>query len=430
MTRRTRRSLLAATGSALTAVLAGCRGLNPLSDEPPVEYDESALTSLPGGLPPVPSAAPVQPTTAHLGAARDRVRSLLSDADLARIPNEAVRAKLAREADSARTALARDEREQRSRVDAVAGLTHPRSEAMFVHAGLAAFDGDLTAADVDARRDRHHREAAAFLSDYRYVGPPDDPVGALAEHAQVVEWGHNGVRLTDSDQLQEYQNRVLHVAELAQGDEWGRAYAVDARRLSDHYVSTLADPYDYGTRFSRVAATLVADVEAHTAPPDREALTNGFERDIEDTAGETLLRELARNRWFGARNAVENRDAGRPALAVVASMRALAADRAFTAARDAVSGGAYGVPESVGPIEAERAAAVAGLRALLDTSPAPLARLLAATVANPVRTADRDIREGPISDPEDYLYAHYAIANHVGDAAPAVVRRVAGALDA
>jgi hypothetical protein len=409
--------------------LAGCSDLNPLSNERSVEYDESTLATLPGDLPRVPAAVPVQPTPAHLATARERIRSLLDDTDVSRVPNEVVRHRLARERESARRALTRDDDNEPTRVDALASLTHPRSQAMFVHAGLAAFAGDLTVADVAARRDRHHRDAEAFLDDYRYTGPSDDPVGALTEHARIVGWGRTGARLTEANRHHEYENTVLHVAELAQDIEWGRAYAADARRLREHYVTTIDDPHDSGTRFSRVADALVEDIEAHADAPDWEALTSGFERTVENTAGGNLLEELARGRWSGAKNAVEDHDAGRHALAIVSAMRALAADRAFADASEAVADGAYGVPESVDPIAAERAAAVEGLRGLLDTSPAPLARTLASYVHNPIRNADRNIREDTVSSPGRSLYAQYAVANRFAAAAPAIVRRVGDALN-
>lgn len=418
------------TGTALTGTLAGCSDLKLLSSETNVEYDESSLATIPGELPQVPSATPVQPTPAHLAAARERIRLLLDDADVSRIPNEVVRQKLDREREAARAALTRDEDHQTTRVDTLAGLTHPRSEAMFVHAGVAAFDDALTAGDVDARRDRHHRDAEAFLADYRYVGPPDDPVGALAENARIVDWGQTGVRITETNRHHEYENTVLHVAELAQDVEWGRAYAADARRLREHYGSTLDDPRNYGNRFSRVADTVVTDVSAYVVPPEWEALTSEFERDVENTAGATLLEELARSRWSGAQNAVESHDDGRHALAVVTSMRAITADRAFAAATDAVSDGGYGVPESVAPIAAERTAAVEGLRALLDTSPASLARRLARYVRIRLRNADEQVQRGSVSAPGRFLYAQYAVANHFAAAAPAVVRRVGPALEA
>ncbi|AZH25928.1 hypothetical protein [Haloplanus aerogenes] len=429
MSRHTRRSLLAATGTAFIGTLAGCSELNPLSSEETVEYDESALATLPSDLPRMAAAIPVQPTSAHLTSARERVHSLLEDPDteISEVPNGVVRHRLARERDSARAALAQNDDES-TRIDALAGLTYPRSEAMFVHAGLAAFDGDLTAADIAARRDRHHHDAGAFLDDYRYVGPSDDPVGALTEHARIVGWGRTGIRLTEANRRHEYENTVLHVAELAQNIEWGRAYTADARRLREHYVATLNDQRDYGNRFSRVADTLVSDIDSHVDAPDREALMSGVERNIENTVAAKLLEELARSRWSGAKMAVEDHDDGRDTLAIVSAMRALAADRALADAMDIISDGAYSVPESIDPIEAERTAAVEELRALLDTSPALLARRLAVYARNPIRNADRDIREDTVSSPGRYLYAQYAVANRFAAAAPAIVRRVGDVL--
>lgn len=429
MSRQTRRSMLATVGTALTSVLAGCSALDPFSDETSVEYDESAITALPGEIPEIPPATPVQPTDAHLTSARDRIRSLLDDADVSRIPNAVVRKELARERESARAALSSDDTGE-SRVDALAGLTHPRSEAMFVDAGLAAFGGSLTVEDVNKRRERHHQETESFLADYSSVGPPDDPVGAFAEHARITGWGYTGARLTEPKQHREYENTVLHVAERAQTVEWGRAYAADARRLREHYTSTLDDPRNYGERFASIAATLVDDSRSHATPPDWEALTSEIERDVANTPGATLLEELAQIRWGGAQNAVEHHEDGHDIGAVLSAMSALTADRAFTDSRNAVSDGAYGVPESVDPIAAERVAAIDGLRALLDTAPERLARRLVAYVRSPIRNADRTADESPDVAAGPDLYAQYAVANRFAAAAPAVVQRVGETLRA
>ncbi|MFC6736201.1 hypothetical protein ACFQEQ_08120, partial [Halolamina salina] len=180
------------------------------------------------------------------------------------------------------------------RADALAGLTHPRSEAMFVHAGLAAFDGELTAADVTERRERHHQDATAFLDDYRHAGPADDPVAALAEHAEITDWGHTGVRLTRANERHEYENTVLRVAELAQGVEWGRAYAADARHLHEHYVSTFDDPRDYGARFECLDETRES-LEATLARRQeqiQEGVTFGWQREDSESVYRYLYRDL------------------------------------------------------------------------------------------------------------------------------------------
>lgn len=429
MSWKTRRSVLAGVGTALTGTLAGCNGLTPLSGEATVEYDESDIAALPGDIPQVPSTIPVQPTDAHLTSARDRIRSLLDGADISQIPNTIVRDELAHERDSARGALSSDDTGE-SRVEILEGLTHPRSEAMFVHAGLAAFDDALTVEEITKRRERHHADAESFLSDYSHAGPSDDPIGAFVEHARITDWGYTGVRLTDSKSHREYENAVLHVAELAQDVEWGRAYAADARRLHEQYVSTLDDPHEYGVHFTNVAATLTDDIASHAAQPDWEALASEIERDISNTPGEKLLKELSKIRWTSAQNAVERRDAGRDVGAVIPALGVLAADRAFTDAKNAISDGAYGVPESVDPITAERTAAVDGLRALLDTAPKPIARLLASYVRAPLRNADRTADENPSGADGSDLYAQYAVANHFAAAAPPVVRHVGDILRA
>jgi len=116
--------------------------------------------------------------------------------------------------------------------------------------------------------------------------------------------------------------------------------------------------------------------------------------------------------------------------AILPAMRALAANGAFAGARDAVSNGAYGVPESVDPIEDERAAAVEGLQSVLDTAPALLARRLATFAYYPIRNADRSVTDGTITADGRDLYAQYALANRFAAAAPAVVKRVGSALQA
>ena len=427
MSRQTRRSLLAAVGTALSGALAGCGDLDLSGQETPIEYDDDAVAALAGDIPQIPPAVPVQPTDEHVGAARERIRSLLAEADPSRIPNAVVRDVLSREREAARAALSEDD-EGSYRIEELPSLTHPRGEAMFVHAGLAAFDDDLTAESLESRRQRHHRDAASFLNDYSHVGPSDDPVAAFAEHARITDWARTGARLTEPATHHEYENVVLHVAELAQRVEWGRSYADDARRLHDHYVSTLADRRDYEERFATVAAPLVDDVAAHASPPDWEELTSDLERDVSGTPAERLLDELARSRWIGARNAVEHHEAGNDVGAILPAMRALTADSAFADAREAVSDGAYGVPESVSPIEDERAAAVEGLRSLIDTAPELLARRLAQYAYYPIRNADRSATDPVVSADAPDLYAEYALANQFATAAPAVVERVASAL--
>jgi len=426
MSRLSRRALLAATGTALTGALAGCSRFNPLSSASSVDYDDAALADLPDDLPQIPPTTPVQPPTAHVASARDRIRSLLDATDLSRIPNEVVRQTLAREREFARDALTQDDSD--SRVEALAGLTYPRSEAMFVNAGFAAFEESLTPSDIATRRERHRQDADAFLADYVYVGPTADPVAAFAEHAKITDWAQTGARIITADDHHEYENTALHVAELAKDIEWGQAYAADARQLHDHYTATLDDPQEYETHFASVADALVDDIATHADEAKRDAVTNGFDRDIEGTAAEELLEELGRWRWTAAQTAVQRRDDDQAVLAIAQSMRALTADRALTTATDDVASGDYGMPESVEPIAAERTAAVAALRDLLDSTPALLARRLAQAAHGPIRNADRQLSEGSAPSPGRYLYAEYATAHHYATGAPPVVRRVSDAL--
>lgn len=84
------------------------------------------------------------------------------------------------------------------------------------------------------------------------------------------------------------------------------------------------------------------------------------------------------------------------------------------------------MPESVDPVAAERAAAVNGLRTLLDTPPEPIANRLAGYARTPLRTADESPGDADGSD----RYTQYAVANRLAAAAPPVVRRAGEAIRA
>ncbi|MFC6737364.1 hypothetical protein ACFQEQ_14080, partial [Halolamina salina] len=90
--------------------------------------------------------------------------------------------------------------------------------------------------------------------------------------------------------------------------------------------------------------------------------------------------------------------------------------------------GEYGAPESIDPIAAERTAAVDGLRTLLDSSPALLARRLAQIVHSRIQNADELVRSGAVPEPGRSLYAEYAAANLLATAAPTVAERVGDAV--
>ena len=88
------------------------------------------------------------------------------------------------------------------------------------------------------------------------------------------------------------------------------------------------------------------------------------------------------------------------------------------------------MPESVDPVAAERAAAVNGLRTLLDTPPEPIANRLAGYARTPLRNADRTADESPGDADGSDRYAQYAVANRLAAAAPPVVRRAGEAIRA
>ncbi|GGN08648.1 hypothetical protein [Halarchaeum nitratireducens] len=421
-----RRGFLTATGAALAASLAGCGGRFGGGDPAP-DYDVDALAATLDPLPDVPVAVPVQPSREHVSAARERVRALL-DGDVSRVPNAVVRDRLAAEREDARDALADS---PSSRLDAVSGLAHPRGEAMFVRAGLAAFDGDLTRSDVAARRERVTGALDAFEANRRYVGG-DDPVAALVEHVEIGSWradAHSVLASTVPD-AHDPENDVLGVAEHAKDVEWGRATLADARRLAARYRGTLSDPVDYGGRFAAAAAALAdALPDDATARPDFDAAGTTIERGIADTAAATLLRELRRSRWQNATDVAEERSAGRSPLAVASAMRALVEGAALADATAAIRDGAYARPDAIDVIAAEREAAVDALRTLREDGPAPLASRVASSVRARMRWADRDVRDG-VDDRSlaDDVYADYAYAHRVAAAAPPVLDRVADAV--
>ncbi|GGM62410.1 hypothetical protein J2752_001518 [Halarchaeum rubridurum] len=427
--RSSRRGVLAATGAALTASLAGCGGLLG-GDEAPPDYDADALAATLDPLPDAPVGVPVQPSREHVADARERVRTLRAG-DVSRVPNAVVRDRLAEKSESAREALAE---QSSNRLDAVSGLAYPRGEAMFVHAGLAAFDGELTAADVAARRERVTAALAAFESERRYVGG-DDPVAALVEHVEIGSWRADAASVlssTEPDAL-DPRNDVLRVGTRAKDVEWGRAALADARRLAAHYRGTLAEPVDHRGRFAAAAAALAGALPADvTDRPDLNDVGAGMDREIAGTAAATLLRDLRRSRWRHATDVADERDAGRYPLAVTAAMHALVEEAALADARAAIRDGAYARPETVDAIAAERDAAVGALRELRQTGPEPLASRIAASVHARLRWTDRDVRDARDGVSDGYLaddvYADYGYARRVAAAAPPVLERVADAV--
>lgn len=44
-------------------------------------------------------------------------------------------------------------------------------------------------------------------------------MGAFVQHARITDWGYTRRRITEPKSRPEYENTVLHVAELAQNAE-------------------------------------------------------------------------------------------------------------------------------------------------------------------------------------------------------------------
>ncbi|MFC7070533.1 hypothetical protein [Halobaculum lipolyticum] len=185
MPEHTRRRLLAATGTAAAASLAGCSAL-PFGDDPTVSGgDLAAVVAEPA--PSVPASLPVAMASDHLAetetAIRDDLASVPASVDAAAAPNGAIRDRLTRERDRATEALARAT-EAQSPWERAGRVRRARSAVGFLVGAWAAIDGDRSVAAVRRDADAVRADLAAFRRTWAYVGA--DPVDAVVVHDAIA----------------------------------------------------------------------------------------------------------------------------------------------------------------------------------------------------------------------------------------------------
>jgi hypothetical protein len=431
----TRRALLFTAG--LGVGVLGAIGLERGgSDAPDVSYDADALQRIATlGTPTTPRTLPVEITPAHLERHRDRARSLLSSAPAdPDIPNEAIAREYADRYETAVDALSRAET-ARTPAERLGDLRSARWFAADVSAIFAAYRGDLTRAEVLARREPIRRELASFRDRWRYVG--DDPVVAIVVHREIEsEIGYAESMLEQATERRgDEGSRVLRVGSAAGTVELARTAVADATFLYDQFVGGLddGDARALGDAFARTARVLGANVT------ERCPTVDASEREAEFDAG-TVARPLLDDAFSTVRWQCRDRLGGVRERAGVASavLAAGAADRdlrALDRAREAVERRAYDGTPSVEVARREKLAALEAVETARTATPAALAVRWAAAAAREIRYGDDDLDrtiDGGTVDASDVArtVASYAWGRARADATPAALSRVTGALGA
>lgn len=259
----TRRGLLAATGAALTAGLAGCSGVEGSNETETIPGHRLPDPTDDGEAEPVVvEALPLSIEPAALAARAERTRALLATLPIpltsTHVPNGYVRERLLEESENAREHL-EAARNAGSRFAALKRLRDARAAARFAAAGWAYAQGEVTEADLRAEHQQALDDAASLRDDHEYRG--DDPVRAARIHA-VVE--RNLAFVAERrDRSYWSDETMLSAAELGEHAEYARATVADSGYLYERFLDSL--PEDAGNvegRLETAAERVADDLEA------------------------------------------------------------------------------------------------------------------------------------------------------------------------
>ncbi|MFB6269854.1 MAG: hypothetical protein ABEH83_07920 [Halobacterium sp.] len=436
MTRWSRRAFLAG-GATGIAALAGCSDLPIVgSGGQSASFDGEALRERAVEWSfEEPSAYPA-PVPERLGRAhRERARALLDEvsADVS-FPNEAVTRRLRDQRDSATESL--------SGVEAASGTLewlddwrYRRGRAAEVRAAYAAAAGEADAGALRERRAAVRRDLTGFESSWTYRG--GSPVEAFAVHRELESLTGACHRYLVSDRSFPDGPRaaVFAVGELARDVERARASIADASGLRDAFVDDGMDAYwsDVATAARRLERAMVPTQRPVEPYVRRDAEPSDFKRDVEGTPAEHVFTETRRVVFGARREAERSRQWGSYASAAAAAGRALLGLVAMDSVVEAIQGGKHGVPSDVDAVIDRRNAAASAVRDALAVGPVLVSRVVGMPAWQAVAQGDgalggrpeRDSREGP-PDTGEVVRAvgHYAAAEHLATAVPAVVERV------
>lgn len=387
MTRRSRRSVLAACGAGVAA-LAGCSVDVSVGGDDGPEYDGAALRAIveEQPVPPRPDAFPVRVRDRLVERHYDRARELVGTIpERPAVPNEAVAERLRERRE--RVADRLEDRSDAPRgLDRLAAARRVRGDAGEIDGAYRAAVGNVDREQVDDRRETLRGDLHAFEGEWAYRG--GEPEQALVFHAELEGLVRAVRRNVEAwpPLPEDPRDDVFRAGEVLGNLEEGRATLDDGDRLRVRYLDSVPEPTSYRStvtaaahRLDRRASMERRRVGDFLDVPAPEA----FEREIEETPAARLY-ERARDgaeQWIG--DAGSTRRSGEHATATVESARALAALRTFEAAVDAIRAGEYGRPDDTGPVATAGEEAVEALRGAWATEPVAVS----AVVSEPARWA-------------------------------------------
>lgn len=441
MTRQSRRAFLAGGASGLAA-LAGCANLPVVGSDDEVTYDSQRLFDLASewsfeAPSQYPAPVPDQLAVAH----QERAASLLADvpSELS-FPNEVVTYRLSDMRQSVAAELA-DAAVGDATLESLGAWRHERGDAAEVRGAYEAAQGEASRAAFRERQETVRGRLGSFRETWAHRG--HDVVEAFAVHREVERRVAAGRRylVPEHSFPSDPQSSVFDVGRLVGEVERASGEVDDAVGLRDAYVDSSMEPQ--WADIASAAGNLEHATHATRRPVEpyvsRDASVDGFERDVEGTPARQLFEEtnlLVRGARSRAEDALER---GGYASAVGLFGWELVGLVAMSGVVDAIQAGEYGLPASTDAVVDHREAAAAAVMDAFDVEPP----LVSAVVAEPAwrelvegdqELADRRAYESAEEAPDrrDVVHAvgHYAAAEHVARAVPAVVDRVAAALRA
>lgn len=394
MTRRSRRRVLAATGTAITAALAGCGGVSESlagGDDDTVTYDQAALTDLAErSFPRPPAAFPVSIPSSAFDRHRSRIRTLLDEVPTSpALPNGALSAKLserrsevterfrslsggsAEQSDGSESESALDRATPRERLE---DLRSVRTDAAGLNAAYRAATGEIDLQRLRSRRETVRSALDEFRRSWTYAGA--SPLDALVVHNAIEDLVMD-VRysLRDGASLPERpRDAPFEVRQFAASVEDARATLADAELFRTIHRESAAEPTSYRETIRKTAEQLSEQYEITAAHADIHEYTQSeeppFDRSIEGTpAGE--LYQYAREH-VGEEFIREPTLSRQPANRSLEAAVGLAGIYTFRSVVEGIRAGSYGVPDSVGPIAEAYTDAVDALRMVWEGEPRAL----------------------------------------------------------
>jgi hypothetical protein len=390
--RTTRRGFVALAGSV---ALAGCGGLNPLSEPEPTTIDGSALREAASGDPPtVPPAVPIAVEQAYVDVGVETVRDTLASVpapfDEREVPNGMIRRELGEMHERATDAL-EDVSEAPSPAEALGSLRYARESATAVATAWRAIDGDVAFDDVRETASAVRGEIDDFRGRWRYVG--DDPVRAVLAHGEVE--GHvatAGRRLSGAVDRSRYvaENPVV-IGEMAGDVAAARASLAHGAYLYDRFVASLSATRPMGPVFRAAGESLTATMndrreELPAADGSPSSYAGG---DAAEAPVGSALVELRDSIEYADR-IDDERATGQRANVVLSAFWTLVRIRAFERLRERVERGDYVTVGSAADVRRMRESAFRAVEsALASDAPPRLARHVLQTVGALEYVAER-----------------------------------------